>query len=162
MWWKSITNSFKAKQSITWATCMLKLPNVAEQNCLFLNMGNAFCWLWTAYSNTDVSNHSYLKTICQHQNHLRKWGSKHQLPWPLLPASQNLFGLDPSSLLKFFWVSGLFLELNQHFTPGLQSSVCILPSVCSLPPSPPPLKSAVCILHWQTLIEKNWPYNKAT
>ena len=142
MWWKSITNSFKAKQSITWATCMLKLPNVAEKNCLFLNMGNAFCWLWTAYSNTDVSNHSYLKTICQHQNHLRKWGSKHQLPWPLLPTSQNLCGLDPSSLFV--------LELNQHFTPGLQSSVCILPSVCYLPPSPPPpLKSAVCILHWQ-------------
>ena len=149
MWWKSITNSFKAKQSITWATCMLKLPNVAEQNCLFLNMGNAFCWLWTAYSNTDVSNHSYLKTICQHQNHLRKWGSKHQLPWPLLPASQNLCGLDPSSLLKFFWLSGLFWNW-----------ISILPLVCSLqsafypqsalyPPPPPPLKSAVCILHWQ-------------
>ena len=70
VWWNSIATTFKAEQSI-WATCMLKLPNVAQHNFLFLNKGNVFNWPWTAHSNIYASR-SYLKTICQRQNHLRK------------------------------------------------------------------------------------------
>ena len=57
-----------------------------------------------------------LKTVCQRQNHLRKYSSKH-----LSPASHDLRGLDPSSLLKFFRESELF-----------QNRVYILTLVCSL------------------------------
>ena len=76
-----------------------------SEELFFLNKGNVFSWLWTVYSNTNVSNRSYLNTTSQRQNHLRKWSSKHQSPWQLLPASHNLRGLGPGSLLIFFPVS---------------------------------------------------------
>ena len=72
--------------------------------------------------------------ICQRQNHLRKWSSKHQSPWWLLPASHNLRSFNPNPLLKFFWGKQVVLEPSLHFTPVLQSSVCILPPVSALPP----------------------------
>ena len=63
----------KAKQRFAWATCMSKLPNVAQQNCLFLSKGNLFSCLWTAYSTL-----TFLKPICERQNHLKKWSSQIQ------------------------------------------------------------------------------------
>ena len=44
-------------------------------------------------------------------------------------------------LLLFYFI------LSLHFTPGLQSAVCILPSVCIFS-SVCSLQSAVCVLHW--------------
>ena len=96
------------------------------------NKGNVFSWLWTAYSNPYVSR-SFLKTICQRQNHLRKWSSTHQSPWRLLPASRDLRGLDPAHSWSFPG-KRIVLESSLHFTPGLQSSVRILPSVFILRP----------------------------
>ena len=99
---------FQGKTKYIWATCMLKLPNVAQQNCLFLNKGNVFSLLWTAYSNTNVSNNcSYLKTICQCQNHLRKWSSRNQSPWQLLLASKTTIS---QSHLWTLWLK-FFVEL---------------------------------------------------
>ena len=112
---------------------MLKLPNVARQNCLFLNKGEVFSWLWTVYSNTYVSR-SYLKTTRQRQNRLRKHSSKHQSPWRFLPASHDLRGFHPELTLEVFPGKRVVLEPSLHFNPGLQSSVCILPSVYILPP----------------------------
>ena len=72
-----------------------------------------------------------LKTICQRQNHLRKWSSKHQSPIARLsqftrPRSQLTF--------KVFPVKWVVLWPSLQFISGLQSSVCILPSVCTLSP----------------------------
>ena len=36
VWWTSVATTFKAEQSMHEHTCMLKLPNVAQQNSLFL------------------------------------------------------------------------------------------------------------------------------
>ena len=44
-----------------------------------------------------------------------------------------------------FWL--FYFILSLHFTPGLQSAVCILPSVCILPPVCS-LQSAVCSLRF--------------
>ena len=96
---------FQGRTKVTRAACMLKLPDVAQQNCLFLNKGNVFSWLTFLIVLT-------LKTVCQRQNHLRKYSSKH-----LSPASHDLRGLDPSSLSKFFRESELF----QNRPPGLLS-----------------------------------------
>ena len=93
----------------------------AQHNCLFLNKGKVFSWLWIAYSNTYVSSRSYLILICQRQDHLSKWSSKHQEPWRSLPLSHDLRCLDPSTLLTFFRGSGLF-----------SNRVCILTLVCSV------------------------------
>ena len=119
---------FQGRTKNTRATCMLKPPNVARQNCLFLNKGDVFSWLWTVYSNTYVSR-SYLKTTCQRQNHLRKRSSKHQSP---LPASRDLRGFHPAHSWSFSREAGCF-RTESAFYPGLQSSVCILPSVYILP-----------------------------
>ena len=95
---------FQGRTKNTRATCMLKPPNVARQNCLFLNKGDVFSWLWTVYSNTYVSR-SYLKTTCQRQNHLRKRSSKHQSP---LPASHDLRGFHPAHSWSFSREAGCF------------------------------------------------------
>ena len=111
---------FQGRTKYRWATCMFMLPNVAQQNCLSLNKRNIFSWPWTEYSNTYVSR-SYLETICWRQNHLRKWSSKRQSQWQLLPASHDLRGPGKR----------VVLEPSLHFTSGLQSLVCILSPVCS-------------------------------
>ena len=119
---------FQGRTKNTRATCMLKPPNVARQNCLFLNKGDVFSWLWTVYSNTYVSR-SYLKTTCQRQNHLRKRSSKHQSPCqPLVTYAASI-----QLTLEVFPGKRVVLEPSLHFNPGLQSSVCILPSVYILP-----------------------------
>ena len=108
----------------------VKATKYCSANCLFLNKGDVFSWLWTAYSNTYVSR-SYLETICQRRDHLRKWSSKHQSQWRLLPASHDL--RCPR------W--RVVLKPSLHLTSSPQFSVCILSPVCSL-------QSAVAIL-WE-------------
>ena len=48
---------FQGQTKFTWATCMLKLPNVAQQNCLFPNkeMFLAGCELHIQTYNKGVS-----------------------------------------------------------------------------------------------------------
>ena len=100
-------------------------------------------------------------------NFLRKWSSKHQSPWWLLKASHDLSGLDPSSLLKFFfWGSRLFrtesafypwsavvslhFTLSLHFTQGWSAVVSLhftLSQHFTLSLHfTPGLQSSVCIL----------------
>ena len=73
VWWKSIATTYRGQTKFAWATCVSKLPNVAQQNCLFLSKGNLFSCLWTAYSTL-----TFLKPICERQNHLKKWSSQIQ------------------------------------------------------------------------------------
>ena len=97
--------------------------------------GNVFSWLWSAYPNTFVSNRSYLKLICQRQNHPRKWSLKHQSPWRLLPASHDYAASIPahswslsgeagcfrneSTFYPWSAVFGLHFTVSLHLTPGL-------------------------------------------
>jgi len=66
------------------------------------------------------------------------------LPWLLHNTVYN-----PVSVKRRLAQSALQTAstLSLHFTPVLQSTVCILPSVCILPPVCS-LQSAACVLHW--------------
>ena len=111
---------------------MLKLPNVAQQNWLFLNKGILLGWLWSTYSNTYVSR-SYLKIICQRQT---IWGSevRHINRHEDYCEALMTYAASIHLTLEVFLGKWVVSELNLHFTPGLQSSVRILPSVCILRP----------------------------
>ena len=97
VWWKSIATTFKVEHGIhELHVCQsyLMLFNRAVYS-LTREMYVAGCELHIQTPTLLIV--LTLKTICQRQNHLRKWSSKHQLP-----ASHNLRGLGPSLLLKFF------------------------------------------------------------
>ena len=56
------------------------------------------------------------------------------------------YSFDPDLILVFLLIFYFTLMISMHFNPGLQSAVCILPSVCILLPVCS-LQSAVCVLH---------------
>ena len=127
----------------------VKLPNVAQLNCLFLNKGNVFSRLWNAFSNTYVSHRSYLETICQAElseevefetsitmmtiesfSRLKRPPS--QLTFKVFFSGEVGCFRTESAFYPWSAVVSLHFTLSLHFTPGLQSSVCILPSVSIL------------------------------
>ena len=62
---------------------------------------------------------------------------------------RTLFILSVTRVLSLLF----YFILSLHFTPGLQSAVCILPSVCILPPVCS-LQSAVCSLRFTLTVQQ--------
>ena len=105
----------------------VKVPNVAQHNCLFLNreMYLAGCELhvqallflvltWKQYVNTKTIWRSKVWSINCHDDYCQ----------PLMTYAALI---QP---LEVFLGKRVVLEPSLHFTPGLQSSVCILLLVC--------------------------------
>ena len=131
---------FQGRTKYTRATYLFKLSSVAQQNCLFLNKENVFNWLWTVYSNTYVSNRSYVKTLiqCQNTNSTSKPSEEVKFETSIAVTiianpSRHTRPRSQLTLEVFPWMR-VVLKRSPHFTPDMQSSVSISPSVCILLP----------------------------
>ena len=139
---------FQGQTKYTRATCMLKLSCVAQQNCLFLNKENVFNWLWTVYSNTYVSNRSYVKTLIQCQNtnstskpseevkfetsiavtiiaNLTTYAASIPTDFWSFPGDAGCFKTE-SEFYPWYAVFSQHFTFSLHFTPGLKTTVCVL------------------------------------
>ena len=131
VWWTSVTTTFKAEQSMHEHTCMLKLPNVAQQNSLFL------IWIRKMYlagCKLHIQTVTFLivLTLKQYVNAKTIWGlevwniNRHDdYCQPLTTHAASILGhsWSFSGEASCFWTKSVFYPW--------QSSVCILPLVCT-------------------------------
>ena len=96
---------FQGWTKYIWAISMLKLPNFAQQNCLFLKKE-----IYLASCELRIQTLLFLiiLTLKQYVNTKTIWGSE----------VRNI-SCHPAHSWSFFKEAGFFR--NDHFTPGLQS-----------------------------------------
>ena len=112
---------FQGQTKFTWATCMLKLPNVAQQNCLFPNKELIILTL-KQYITAKTSE---VRNINCHDHYWQ--------PLTTYAASIPAHSCSISREMDCFWTESALIH-------SFQSAL--------YPQSALHLQSAVCVLHW--------------